>query len=97
MNKLRDRWRGRRRYLFLEMPVLLLVFIGGGAFLVAGYSGLVLKDVVPLWISTVNKIGYFDIISIVIGFFLLLWGIVFWFFSCIAARCHGVLYDRWFK
>ncbi|MFW8600554.1 hypothetical protein ACOHYD_03635 [Desulfobacterota bacterium M19] len=96
MKKIRDRWRNRRRYLFSEMPVLLLVFIGSGAFLVAGYSGLELKNIVPLWISTVNKIGYFDLIGTGIGFVLLLWGAVFWFFSCIAARCHGVLYSRLF-
>jgi len=97
MNKLRDCWRNRKRYLFSEMPSLLLVLIGGGAFLVAGYSGLELRNIVPLWISGVNKTGYFDFIAILTGFVLLLWGVVFWFFTCIALRCHGVLYGRLFK
>jgi hypothetical protein len=92
-----DRWRNRKHYSFAKMPVWLLVTIGGGAFLVSGYSDLSLKDIVPVWINTVNKIGYFDAIGTAIGLFLLLWGAVFWFFSCIATRCHGVLYDRLFK
>lgn len=97
MKKFLDRWRNRKRYPFEEMPAWLLVVIGGGAFLVSGYTGLALSDIVPVWISAVNKIGYIDAIGTAIGLFLLLWGAAFWFFSCIAARCHGVLYDRWFK
>lgn len=97
MKKLLNRWRNRKQQSFSEMPPWLLVAIGGGAFLISGYSGLALKDIVPVWISTINKIGYFDIIGTTIGFFLVVWGSVFWFFSCITARCHGLLYDRWFK
>lgn len=97
MTNLLVRWRNRKRSPISEMPTWLLVSLGGGAFLVSGYTGLALKDLVPVWISTVNRIGYIDAIGTALGFLLLLWGIVFWFFSCIAARCHGVLYDRWFK
>ncbi|MEW6692368.1 MAG: hypothetical protein AB1340_06000 [Pseudomonadota bacterium] len=97
MKRLLERWRNRNLCSFAEMPAWLLIIIGGGAFLISGYTGLELSDVVPAWITMVNKIGYFDAIGTTIGLFLLLWGAAFWFFSCIAARCHGVLYDRWFK
>lgn len=90
-------WRNRKRYNFVEMPNWLLVVLGGGAFLVSGYSGLALKDIVPAWIVTINKLGYLDAIGTSIGLLLLLWGVILWFFSCVTARCHGVLYERWFK
>lgn len=90
-------WKKRPRQQFSEMPQWLLVILGGGAFLVAGYVGLALKELVPSWISTVNKIGYFDTLGTAIGGLLLIWGGAFWFFSCVAARCHGLLYERWFK
>jgi hypothetical protein len=69
MKKLLDRWRNRKHYLFEEMSAWLLVVIGGGAFLVSGYTGLALSDIVPVWISTVNKIGYLDAIGTAIGLF----------------------------
>ena len=97
MKGLIDRWRNRKRYPFAEMPAWLLVYIGGSAFIVAGYVGLALHDLVPAWMSTVRKVGYFDAIATVSGLFLLYCGAVLWFFSSIAARCHSVLYDRWFK
>lgn len=90
-------WKNRPRQQFSEMPQWLLAIFGGGAFLVAGYVGLALKELVPTWISTVNKIGYFDTLGTAIGGLLLIWGVAFWFFSCVAARCHGLLYEQWFK
>ncbi|MFT4103111.1 MAG: hypothetical protein QM674_19170 [Burkholderiaceae bacterium] len=96
MKYLLGRWRDRKRYPFSEMPAWLLVTIGGGAFLGASYHGFVLKGAVPSWLATVNQIGHFDAIGTAIGMHLLVLGVAPWVLSRLAARCHRVLYDRWF-
>lgn len=81
---------------FEELGDWFLAVSGAAAFLVAGYWGLMLSEIVPDFIKTVNENG----VSLsAIGLALLLggFGISVWFFGCIAARCHTLLYERWFK
>lgn len=89
--------RRRRRYHFEDMPDWALALLGGASFLVAGYWGLALTDVVPGFIKTVNKVGYVDVLGGAVGVLLLMLSIQLWLFGTIAARCHSLLFDRWFK
>lgn len=86
----------RNKKTFEELNDWVLAVLGAAAFLAAGYWGLMLSNVVPDFIRIANE----NSISILtIGLALLLggFGISVWFFGCIAARCHTVLYERWFK
>ncbi len=86
----------RKKKTFDELNDWFLAVLGVLAFLVAGYWGLMLGDVVPEFIKIVNENG---ISLMAIGLAMLLggFGISVWFFGCISARCHALLYERWFK
>lgn len=86
----------RRKNSFEELNDLLLTVWGISVFFVAGYWGLMLSDVVPEFINIVNENG---ISLTAVGLAMLLggFGVSVWFFGCIAARCHTLLYERWFK
>lgn len=86
----------RRKNSFEELNDWLLAVLGGAAFLIAGYWGLMLSDVVPEFIKVVNANG---ISLTALGLAMLLggFGISVWFFGCIAACCHTLIYERWFK
>jgi hypothetical protein len=47
--------------------------------------------------KTVNKLRYIDMLGGAIGLLLMLLSIQLWFFGAIAARCHSILFERWFK
>ena len=86
----------RRKRNFADFHWSLLVVLGGLSFLVAGYWGLALSNIVPSLISATNKFG---LPPLAIGLWLLvgIYAVAVWYFGCIASRCHAVLYDRWFK
>ncbi|WP_312596104.1 hypothetical protein [Stutzerimonas nitrititolerans] len=86
----------QRKKSFEELNDWLIAAWGVSAFLVAGYWGLMLGDVVPEFIKIVNENG---ISLTAVGLAILLggFGISVWFFGCISARCHALLYERWFK
>jgi uncharacterized membrane protein len=86
----------RKKSSFEELNDWVLALLGALTFLVAGYWGLMLSKVVPEFIKAVNTHG---ISLFAIGLALLLggFGISVWFFGCIAARSHTLLYERWFK
>ena len=86
----------RKKKTFDELNDWFHAVLGVLAFLVAGYWGLMLGDVVPEFIKIVNENG---ISLMAIGLAMLLggFGISVWFFGCISARCHALLYERWFK
>lgn len=86
----------RKKKTFEELSDRFLAALGVLAFLVAGYWGLMLGDVVPDFIKIVNENGV-SLTAIGLGMLLGGFGISVWFFGCIAARCHSLLYDRWFK
>jgi hypothetical protein len=90
-------WHTRKRYHFGSMPDWMLALFGGASFLEAGYWGLALSEVVPDFMKTVNKLGYIDMLGGAIGLLLMLLSIQLWFLGAIAARCHSILFERWFK
>lgn len=90
-------WNFRRKYQLQDLSDKALISLGGPSFLIAGYWTLMLKDVVPEYIKAVNRLGYIDATGSALALFLLMFGLQVWFFGCIAARCHSVLYERWFK
>ena len=96
LNKAASFLTRRRKKSFEDLNDWLLAVLGMSAFLVAGYWGLMLSDVVPEFIKIVNGNG---ISLTAVGLAMLLggFGISVWFFGCIAARCHTLLYERWFK
>lgn len=81
---------------FDESPSWLIAPLGSLAFLVASYLGLMFADVIPDFIKTINRVGI-NVVAIKIAIILIFYAIPIWYFGCIAAKCHTVLYDRWFK
>jgi len=86
---------GRQRS-FDDLPSWLLSILGAAAFLAASYVALMFADIMPSLVQTVNKDGmrsaYWGL------FFLLgLYAVAGWFCGCVAARCHELLFSRWFK
>lgn len=96
-NTVAAKWKSRRKYQLQDLSDKALIFLGGPSFLIAGYWTVMLKDVTPEYIKAVNRLGYIDAMGTALALFLLLFGLQVWFFGCIAARCHSVLYDRCFK
>ena len=86
----------RKKRRFDELNNLFLAIMGILAFFIAGYWGLMLGEVVPQLIKVVNKNGISPN-AIGLTLFLGSFGIIFWFFGCVAARCHSLLYERLFK
>lgn len=86
---------GRKRD-FRELHWSILALLGALSFLVAGYWGLALSNVVPSLIEATNKFG---LPPLAIGLWLLIgaYAITVWYFGCVASRCHTILYERWFK
>lgn len=89
-------WVFKQRKNFDEFPSWLVGGLGVMAFLIAGYLGLLLGDVVPDFIREVNRSGI-NVEALELGGLLSVFGLALWFFGCIAARCHGILYQRWFR
>lgn len=81
---------------FSELDSMVLVLLGCSSFLVASYWGLMLATVIPGLVQATNEYG---LPPLAIGIWLLLsvYSAIVWYFGCIASRCHGVLYERWFK
>ena len=96
LNKVASLITQRKKKTFEELSDGLLAVLDCSTFLVAGYFGLILGDLVPDFIKIVNENGLSllaSLLALLLGGF----GISFWFFGCIAARCHTLLYERWFK
>ena len=81
---------------FEELSDWMLAVLGVVAFLVAGYWGLMLGEAVPGFIKETNQTGI-SLPAVGLGLLLGGFGLSVWFFGCIAARCHALLYERWFK
>ncbi|WP_053108325.1 hypothetical protein [Thiopseudomonas alkaliphila] len=81
---------------FQELNDWFLAVLGAAAFLIAGYLGLVLGAVVPTFIEITNEHGI-SLTAVGIAILLGVFGICFWFFSCIAVRCNALIYERWFN
>ena len=81
---------------FSESSDWVVAITGLMAFFIAGYWGLMLGDIVPNAVKKSNEVG-FTPDGILLAVFLSGFGLLFWFFGNIAARCNGILYERWFK
>ena len=81
---------------FEELSDWMLAVLGVVAFLVAGYWGLMLGEAVPGFIKETTQTGI-SLPAVGLGLLLGGFGLSVWFFGCIAARCHALLYERWFK
>lgn len=94
------KWSERKRYkTFAEMPDWLLAVLAITGFLVAGYYGYVLKNILPDYLTTADSMrlsawGYKGWLLTTI---LAVLGLMTWQFGSIAWRCNGILRDRWFK
>lgn len=81
-----------------DMPSAMLVALGATSFLIAGYFGMAMADVVPEYVKVANRIpltqwgwtGWF--LTVVLA----LMGTWIWHFGNVAFRCHTVLRDRWY-
>lgn len=74
----------------------LLVLIGVLSFLVASYIGFFLGEVIPASVRKLNA-GVFSLAAFSLLLTLGIVGLFFWYFTCVASRCHNLLYERWFK
>jgi hypothetical protein len=81
---------------FSDLADWAVAIMGAAAFFIAGFLGLVLSDVVPETIKISNKVGI-TLDGLLLGALLLALSLKFWFFGNIAARCNGILYERWFQ
>jgi len=91
-----DFYKERKRTYFEDLNDWALALGGVISFLVAGYFGLVLSGIVPNFVKIINQSSITKE-AIVIGLLLGFYGLIFWFFGCIAARCHSLIYERWFR
>jgi hypothetical protein len=87
----RHKWRTLQ-----EISSPLAALLGVTSFIVSGYFGLFLSKFVPPLIDATNAHG---ISAKAIGLWVAVafFALVVWIFGCLTARCHSVLYDRWFK
>lgn len=81
---------------FEELSSWFVAPIGALAFLAASYPGVMFTEVVPEFVETINRVGL-DTTAVKIAFILGIYAIAAWCFGCIAAKCHSVLYERWFR
>jgi hypothetical protein len=86
---------GRKRN-FADLPSWLLSILGAAAFLVASYLALMMANIMPNFVQSVNKDGMrsaYLVLSLWLGFY----AVAGWFCGCVAARCHELLFSRRFK
>jgi hypothetical protein len=81
---------------FELIPSVFLVLLGGPTFLVAAYYGWFFSMTMPDFVTKLSQQGpSFSMAKA--GLELVAQAAVTWINACIAARCHAVLYERWFK
>lgn len=73
-----------------------LMVFGAASFLMAGYCGYLISEAAPRLMVATNKTGL-PLAAIGLWMLLALYAAAVWYFGCVAARCHAVLCDRWFK
>lgn len=89
-------YKEKKRTYFEDLNDWILALVGVISFLIAGYFGLELSSIVPNYVKVANQ-STITKEAIVIGLLLGFYGLIFWFFGCIAARCHSLIYERWFR
>lgn len=86
----------RRRAKFADMHSSVIALLGVMSFTVASYWGLAVSTVAPKLAFITNSIGF---PPLCVALWLQMGGLCLasWYFGCIAARCHAILYSRWFS
>ena len=73
-----------------------LAMVGAISFLIASYWGMAVANVLPSLIDLTNQHGL-TWVGAAIFTFLGFLGVSIWFFGCLAAHCHSLLYERHFR
>lgn len=89
-------FRTRRTYQLHELNDWVVALVGSVSFLIAGYWGMGVLKVLPEVISVIDQHGV-TLLGAAILVFLGALGSGIWFFGCIAARCHALLFKRHFR
>ncbi|WP_076466130.1 hypothetical protein [Marinobacterium stanieri] len=85
----------RTRHLH-DLSDWVLAPLGTIAFLIAGYWTMAVTEVLPDLVTTTNQTGL-TWIGVAAFTFLGGQGLTIWFYGCLAARCHSILFDRHFR
>jgi hypothetical protein len=81
---------------YASLPSYWLVPLGVMSFLVAGYSSLILGDIVPDYLKAVNSHGL-PPVALALGVLLSIFGAAAWWYGNIAYRCNELLRQRHFE
>ena len=79
-----------------EIGMVSKIIIGITSFLLSSIMTVIVAEVIDEYLATINNVG-FNKVTIVLGVILGLLGAAIWYFGCVAARCHSLLYVKWFK
>ena len=80
-----------------DFPKWTLAILGAVSFLIASYFGLMFAEVVPDFVKKTNQLSILNIRFFGIVLILGICAIAAWVSGCIAARCHTILFESWFK
>lgn len=85
----------RKKAKFGDMNSSVLALLGVMSFTVASYWGFGVSTVAPKLAFTTNSVGF---PPQCIALWMQVGGLSLatWYFGCISARCHSILYRRWF-
>ncbi|HBS7407762.1 TPA: hypothetical protein MAQ62_005041 [Klebsiella pneumoniae] len=89
-------FRTRHTWHLHEMSDRVLAPLGATAFLIAGYWVMAVTHVLPDLIATTNQTGLTWVGAAAFTFLGGL-GVTIWFYGCLAARCHTILFERHFR
>jgi type II secretory pathway component PulF len=96
INKLTEVLTFKKKKKFVDLNDWALAGVGAFSFLFTSYWGIMISDVIPEFLKTVNEVGI-SLPAINLALWFSGFGFYMWFFGCIALRCHTLLYERWFK
>jgi len=95
-----SKWRGRKRYkTFGELPDWLVACLALSGFLMSGYNGYVLSEVIHDYLNTAESIPFssWGVKGWLLTAIVAVLGLIVWLFGSLSWRCNGILRDRWFK
>ena len=81
------------------MPDWLVALFAISGFMIAGFYGFVLSDVLSGYLEIANKtpLGSWGKKGLLVTAILGALGLMTWHFGYIALHCNGILRDRWYK
>ncbi len=89
-------FRARPKRQLHELNDWVLAILGALSFLIAGYWGMAVAGVLPELINLTNQHGLTGKGATIFSALGAL-GLGIWFFGCLAARCHSLLFERHFR